>query len=632
MSVRPLLGVLALLGVALGVTGILAPELLVYDIGTFLIAAAGVVAIIVGLHGAIRGWQAPRLEALPPVTDRVGGVPAPGDDIDRDVRLATPPAAYIREQRRLHQRTARLLQKALVLYRGHDQEKAERTVERGEWTEDPAAALFVTGRVFRGSFTHRLRRRLRSEYPLEEGFRRTVLELATLIPHDIAPEEVPTSRFSLGNLRSGVTSTDASPIETGHWRGISVVALVCLGAGVGVQDPGLVLAGAVGIGYIVYANSGEAPTGQLVAERTFSTDHPVPGDVFEVRLTVKNAGEQFLPDVRIIDELPEGLSVVEGMPSRSAALRPGSMVMITYQVEARAGTHRFERTRAILRSLNGSHECTQLLDVPAEITCKPRPEPIDADVPLRTSAARYVGQLRTDTAGEGIEFQAVREYRPGDRLSRIDWTRYARTKELTTIDFHEEKAATIVLMIDARADAYLAPDADSLNAVHRSVGMANRVLVSLVNAGHRVGLAAMSPREPCWLSPSASRNVEDEARALLTEHHSFDASPPTEEFRTFGWVEWFAARAPRDSQVLMFSPLCDPLIEEAIVRVEARGHPVTIISPDPTTGDSVGHQLAQLERRTTIDSLRRRGLRVIDWPDGEPIEMSLDRLSGRDAR
>jgi len=59
--------------------------------------------------------------------------------------------------------------------------------------------------------------------------------------------------------------------------------------------------------------------------------------------------------------------------------------------------------------------------------------------------------------------------------------------------------------------------------------------------------------------------------------------------------------------------------------LEAAGHPVTVVSPDTTAGESVGNRLAARERTTRIRALRRLGVPVVDWQTGDHLGNALAR-------
>jgi ribose 1,5-bisphosphokinase PhnN len=73
-------------------------------------------------------------------------------------------------------------------------------------------------------------------------------------------------------------------------------------------------------------------------------------------------------------------------------------------------------------------------------------------------------------------------------------------------------------------------------------------------------------------------------------------------------------------------------VDDVVVRTarqfDAHGHLVTVISPDPTGDDTVGHTLARVERGNRISALRRAGVRVLDWGE-ESLATELARAERR---
>ena len=84
------------------------------------------------------------------------------------------------------------------------------------------------------------------------------------------------------------------------------------------EQPGVLLAGAIGVGYAAYAYSGA---------------------VIEVTITVTNEGEQLLPDLRLVEGVSAALEVTGGTPRAGTPLRPGEEVSFSYVVRARRGAH-----------------------------------------------------------------------------------------------------------------------------------------------------------------------------------------------------------------------------------------------------------------------------------------------------
>jgi len=417
------------------------------------------------------------------------------------------------------------------------------------------------------------------------------------------------------------------PFETRRWTGIDGVALLVGGVGVLLQQPAVLLMAVIGVGFAAYARSGTPPTVSLDISRELSDESPEPGDDVTVTVRVENTGDGSLADLRIVDGVPPALEVTEGTARLGTALRPGKSAVFAYDVTATRGKHEWEPTTVIARDPSGSIERSE--EVLAETTLRCLPElGATAELPLRGLTTQYTGRVATDVAGVGVEFYATREYRPGDPLSRIDWNRYAREGELSTLQFREERAANVVLVVDTRESAYVAPHPDAPNAVERSVDAASRAFTALLASGDQVGVAAFGP-EACWLPPSTGDDHRARARKTLATHPAFAPTPPANaQFFPSIRFRRLRRRFVADAQVLLFSPLVDDTVVRIARQFDAHGHLVTVISPDPTDDDTAGHTLARVERRNRISALRRAGVRVLDWGE-ESLATELARAERR---
>jgi len=444
--------------------------------------------------------------------------------------------------------------------------------------------------------------------------------------------------------RSGRPSAEASGPPTGvrrtrRWRGVAGLTVLAIGAGLLVREPALLLASVFGVGFAAYGQIGSPPAPSLAVERSVgSTDpaadptevnggtdrtvEPEAGDRVRVSVAVTNEGESTLPDLRLVDGVPDGLSVVDGSPRLATALRPGETAEVSYVVEATRGAHAFEPLVAMVRDVTGATE--RVLEVAAggRIDCVPALPADPPAFPLRAQTTRYTGRTTADEGGPGVEFHATREYRPGDPLARIDWKRTARTGDLTTVDYRLERAASVLLVVDARRAAYAAPDPHDPTAVDRSVEAARQVAAGLLGDGHLVGLAAVGPRSS-WLAPG--RGVEHRLRLAetLATSDAFERTAPTEDCNVYAACRAIRGRIDDDTQVVFFTPLVDDGAESAAHRFEAHGHRTTVVSPDPCGDDALGERAAGLARSVRVAAIRRAGVPTVDWGPGEPIETAL---------
>lgn len=419
-------------------------------------------------------------------------------------------------------------------------------------------------------------------------------------------------------------------LRTNRWRGIRAFALLAGGIAVLVGRPLVLLASVVGVAYAAHASRATQPEIDLAIEREVSDDRPEPGDEVDVTLTVRNEGDRTLGDLRLIDGVPAALPVTEGSPRRGTALRPGTETRLSYTIEARRGEHAFDPVTVLTRDLSGAIEVEH--DEPVETTLRVVPRLVaTTPLPLRQGTTPFTGRVQTDTGGSGVEFYATREYRHGDALSRIDWKRRARTGELTTLQFREERAATVVLLIDARTTAYRAPEPRAPHAVDRSVDAAGEIFAALLDSGDQVGIAAIG-RESLWLPPGTSREHRAKAGELLATHPTLALSPSGDSSYISMQVRWLRRRLPASSQVVFFSPVVDDYAAQLARRLDAYGHATTVVSPDVTGDATPGQRLAAVEREIRLGSLRESGLRVIDWDAEQPLGVAIERAAARWSR
>lgn len=412
--------------------------------------------------------------------------------------------------------------------------------------------------------------------------------------------------------------------RTARWVGVSALSFGAAALGAATRSPGVLMVAIVGVAYAAAARSADPPEPELDLTRSVEPSEPEPGDSVRVTLSVTNEGEATLPDVRVVDGVPETLGVAGGSPRLGTALRPGETDALEYEVDARRGEHRFTPTKIVTRDWTGAIEREGEREVGSELVCTPDLPPLPS-FPLREQATDYAGRVPTKTGGNGVEFHSTRQYRPGDPLARIDWARLARTGELTTVDFREERAAETVLVFDTRVEAYVA-DADDDSAVEHGIEAGGAVASALLEASNRVGVAAFGPRWE-WVPPGLGRTHRARLRKALGTAEAFDPLPPAEEFLPVLAFRRLRERLPSDAQVVFVSPAVDDYARTVARRLEARGYAVTLLSPDVTDNATAGRALARLERRRRLTTTRAAGIRVVDWDPETSLSVALERAN-----
>lgn len=684
MNRRLLALVAGLLALAVGIAAAVSPGLLGMDVDRALVTALGVVTLLLAARQVALRRGVELDEAVTPDPEYRVPTPPPGEDLRESL------GGFFAAGRLPYNQAVRGLRAAavevLVQYEGLSEAEAERRVEAGTWTDDGYAAAYLGGEDAPDPPSPGLlRRAVAGGVPKHRKVRHAVsaiAERAGLEPQpdgdaDSVPGEPPegfsASPFSVTRERATRTADGRGGAEreegsegadrtavvraarpTNRWRGVGAAALVGIGAGVLTAEPAALLAGAAGIGFAAYARAsplapgpsadedspGDRPADDdspddgpavdgLSVERSLEPREPDPGETVAVTLTVTNGSDRPVPDVRVVDSVPEGLSVTGGSPRHGTALRAGEAATVEYEVGASRGVHTFGPAAVIAKDLTGSVEETRLVGPETTVTCRPTLRATTEPVPLRQRAARFAGRVETDTAGAGLEFYATREYRPGDALSRVDWNRRARTGELSTVEFRSEQAATVMVVVDARAPSYAAPDPDTPHALDRGVEAAGRLYGSLTATGNQVGVAAF-PSATCWLAPGAGEEHERRVRDVLATHPDLSPIPREDAMTVAAGRSRLRRRLSAGTQVFFVSPLCDGRGADLARWLDEYGYPVTVLSPDPTADRTAGHRLARVARGLRLRELRGRGIPVVDWAAGEPVDLALARSNRRE--
>ncbi|WP_121822904.1 DUF58 domain-containing protein [Halostella salina] len=414
--------------------------------------------------------------------------------------------------------------------------------------------------------------------------------------------------------------------RTGRWRPAVPAAVLLVAAGVYLGDAGVLLAAAIPAAYAAYPLLSRPPAVSLSLARTATPAAPDHGDRVTVEATLTNDGRSVLPAVAFVDGVPDHLVVVDGSPRGAAALRPGESTTVRYEVVARRGTHAFDPADVTVRDVSGGHEATLTVaaddDATTELACPPSvPE---GGVPSR--AGRYPGRGDAASFDAGVEFARVREYRPGDSPGRIDWGRYARDRELTTVESPAQRAATLVLCLDARPCAYRSAAAGEPHAVAYAVDAARAVGEAAIERGDRVGLAVVGESFE-WIPPSGRPLAERGVGATLGEYAAAEPPdrPPTPGAPGDSASNDLLAALPRDAHAVWFAPLVGQYVARTARRLVATGRDVTVVSPDVTTAATAGGRVARAERDARIAALRNAGVPVADWDPAEPLAAAFAR-------
>nr|WP_277410222.1 DUF58 domain-containing protein [Natrinema longum] len=358
-----------------------------------------------------------------------------------------------------------------------------------------------------------------------------------------------------------------------------------------------------------------------------------------------NTGQRLLSDLRIVDGVPPELGISSGSPRTGVVLRPGESETFEYTITACQGKYEFQPVTTVAYTPSGTVVRRDEHDIESVIACQ---RAIDA-APPGIRAAELVGRVLTESAGSGAVFHSVRDYNQSDTLSRVNWRRYARTGELSTVNYHQEKAATVHLLIDTRPVTFRQASAEQPSGVELSVYAAQRHFAALSDEDHRVGVG-FYPDDIVAVAPASGADHVVRTKTAFDDHEAIQPVTPaaTDGGRSNPAADGFVPDAvhpdleiwdrtereeigtilsslPDYGQCIVFTPLLDDEPGSLVTTLSAHGYEVAVVSPDITGQKSPGGRVSSLHRRLRIRALRERHVDVVDWNTSEPLSAALAR-------
>jgi len=127
------------------------------------------------------------------------------------------------------------------------------------------------------------------------------------------------------------------------------------------------------------------------------------------------------------------------------------------------------------------------------------------------------GEYRSRFRGQGMEFEEVREYVPGDDVRHIDWNVTARAGRAFVKTFREERDLCCMLLIDVSGSMRFGAATRSKQAA--AAEAAAIVAVTAMRNNDLIGLMAFSDRTEAHLPPrKGRRHAMQVLRACLDQH------------------------------------------------------------------------------------------------------------------
>ena len=253
----------------------------------------------------------------------------------------------------------------------------------------------------------------------------------------------------------------------------------------------------------------------------------------------------------------------------------------------------------------------------------------------------YAGHYHSAFKGQGMEFQEVREYEPGDDIRSIDWNVTARMGHPFIKNFTEEREMTVMLVVDISASHQFGSTEQFKKDL--AAELAAVLAFSAIKNNDRVGLILFSEDVELHIPPK--KGVSHVLR-VIREVLYFE--PRRKGTRITPALEFLNRVNTRKAVTFLISDFLDSEFEQAL-RLTARRHDlVSILVGDKresawpavglvdwedaetgrrflldTSDSGTRRQLAQLQsqrRDQLLQTLRRAGTDTIEVFAGEPYE------------
>ncbi len=262
--------------------------------------------------------------------------------------------------------------------------------------------------------------------------------------------------------------------------------------------------------------------------------------------------------------------------------------------------------------------------------------PVTAPFDSRAEAPQplgLVGAYRSRRVGSGTEFSGIRPFVAGDRLRRVNWRVSLRSRELHVVDALAETDTGVLLVVDALGEVGRSGGIDgTASSLDLTVRAAAALAEHHVRTGDRVGLRVVGGNGALVGYGAGTRHLRVLLGALAAVRPGVPRDLPD---------GGLALRAAAGTEVLILSPLLQPVMVTTAALLTGRGLPVTVIDTLPddvdvetTDGPSpdlvrLAMRLRRAERDLLLERLAHTGCPVVRWRGPGTLDDVLRRLARR---
>jgi len=399
-------------------------------------------------------------------------------------------------------------------------------------------------------------------------------------------------------------------------RRLATIALLALAAALVTGHAGLLLLAAPLLAALVAAPHGRRPD-DVEINATASATRCFEREEIELAVTAAVTGQ--METISFMLELPAEFSLVTG--SAAQVTLECRTARASWTVRPEVWGRRSIGPVHVTCSGRGGTWSTAVQAWAGPIDVFPRPPAVRPRL-VPPELLRRIGEHTGRAVGEGIEFAGVRSYLPGDRLRDVNWRVTSRRGQLHVNQRAAQRAADLVVMIDAFSDVGPPGETTLDTAVRGAAGL----VAAYLRTGDRAGIVTLGGMLR-WLGPApGERQFYRIAEMVLGVRFHSDVTPD------LGRIPRTAL--PPGALVVLFSPLIDQRSLGVVTDLRQRGFPVVVVDvlrAEPSglarsRLSDLGLRIWRLDRDAQRFGLESAGIPVISWPVDEELDAAMATL------
>ena len=227
----------------------------------------------------------------------------------------------------------------------------------------------------------------------------------------------------------------------------------------------------------------------------------------------------------------------------------------------------------------------------------------------------FAGEYRSAFRGQGMEFEEVRPYVPGDDIRHIDWNVTARMNTPHVKEFREERELCLQLVLDVSGSVAFGSGGEDGRTDKRLqiARLAGALAYAAIRNGDQVGLLSFTDKVEQFLPPRKSRG-----HAWAVMRAAFERSEQGKQTDLAGALEEVGKHLRRRSVICVLSDFVSEGPYERELAILSRRHRVyafLVHDPMESAMPSVGLievEDAETGKRLLIDSATLSARQSVD--------------------